>query len=82
MTQVLESSNDTTFPNNSSEFSCPSESGDAPKNSSRIGVIEVIWEYPLMTGAFEYFLQIGRDTGICWVKHASILSRIRGLRLA
>jgi hypothetical protein len=35
-----------------------------------------------MTGAFEYFLQIGRDTGICWVKHASILSRIRGLRLA
>jgi hypothetical protein len=37
-----------------------------------IGVIEVISEYPAMTGTLEYFLQTGGETCISWVKQESI----------
>ena len=44
-----------------------------------MGVREETSENPGMTGALEYFLQMGRATGIGWVKQESILNLLRGL---
>jgi hypothetical protein len=60
-------------------LSWPSESGTVSRKLPKIGVILVISVNPGITGAFEYFLQTGRLTGIGWVKQESILNILRGL---
>jgi len=51
-----------------------------PRNFPTIGVREDMPVYPGISGALEYFLHKGSDTGIGWFKQGSILTGHRGLK--